>query len=137
VAAKPGIFTYDAVGGGQAKAINEDGSGNGNGSINSSHTAAAPGSIVQIFATGLGAVDPAVTQGTPAPSSPLSTVVLPVSATIDGQPATVLFAGAAPGLIGAYQVNVMIPAETRSGAARLVISADGNNSQDGVTIQVR
>ena len=137
VATNPGILTYDATGLGQAKAINSDGTANGNGSINTSDRPAAPGSVISIFATGLGAVSPSISQGAPAPSSPLSTVSAPVSATIGGQPATVLFAGAAPGLTGTYQVNVMVPASARSGTARLLLMAGGNGSQDNVTVEVQ
>mgnify|MGYP001191852689 CR=1 FL=1 len=35
---------------------------------------------------------------------------LPVEALIDAQPVRVLFAGAAPGTVGLYQVNVAVPA---------------------------
>lgn len=137
VPAKPGILTYEAAGKGQAKALNQDGSVNGDGSITGSDHAASVGTVIQLFATGMGSLSPTIGQGTPAPSSPLSTVTLPVSAVIGGRPATVTFAGAAPGLIGVYQVNVQIPALAPSGAARLVLSIDGNDSQNGVTIQIR
>jgi uncharacterized protein (TIGR03437 family) len=136
VPVKPGILTYETGGKGQAKAINQDGSGNGDGSINSSHRGAAPGSVIQLFATGLGAVNPPVQPGTSAPTSPLSTVNAAVSATIGGRAAQVTYAGAAPGLIGTYQVNVIVPAGTPSGAVRVVLSGDGNSSQDDVTIQI-
>lgn len=132
----PGIFTYDSRGRGQAKIVNEDGSSNGDGSIIASQVPAARGSIVAIFCTGLGAVAPSVPVGTPPPADTLSTTVLPVSATIAGQHAMVMFAGLAPGQTGLYQVNVLIPSTVPSGAVRLVISADDNSSQNGVTIQI-
>ncbi len=135
--ANPGIFTYDAGGRGQAKVINSDGSLNGDGSITGSDQPAAPGSVIQVFAAGLGPVDPAVPEGTPAPGSPLSKLTLPISATIGGRTATVTYAGLAPGQPGVYQVNLIIPPLIPSGAARLVLSVDGNNSQTGVTIQIQ
>ena len=134
---KPGIFTYDAGGHGQAKAVNQDGSLNGDGTITGSDKPAAPGSVISIYATGLGPLDPAIPQGAPAPASPLSTVTLPVTASIGGRTATVGWAGAAPAQVGMYQVNLVIPESTPSGAVRVLLSADGNNSQNGVTIQIR
>jgi uncharacterized protein (TIGR03437 family) len=135
--ANPGVFTYEAGGGGQAKAINQDGTPNGDGSILGSDTPAPPGSVIQVYTTGLGAVTPAVAAGTPTPVSPLSTAVLPVTASIAGRTATVLFAGLAPGTIGVYQVNIVVPMSAPSGADRLVLYVDGIGSQTGVTIQVK
>ena len=135
VSVKPGLFTYEAAGKGQAKAINQDGSLNGDGTTSGSR-GAAPGTIISLYATGLGAVTPPIQPGNPAPTSPLSTVAAQVSAVIGGRAAQVTYAGAAPGMIGTYQVNVMVPAATPGGAAKVVISADGNSSQDGVTVQV-
>ena len=137
VATKPGIFTYEAGGKGQAKAINEDGSLNGDGSVNGSDKPAAPRSVISIYATGLGPVDPPIGQGAPAPGSPLSRLTLPITANIGGRSAAVTFAGAAPGQVGVYQVNLIVPELTPSGAVRIVLSVDGNTSQNGVTIQVR
>jgi len=137
IATKPGIFTYTVGGTGQAKVINQDGSLNGDGTITGTDKPAPAGSYIQVYATGLGALNPPVPQGTAAPTNSLSTTTLNVTATIGGQAATVYWAGAAPGLIGVYQVNVLIPANTRSGAARLTLSAGGNDSQTGVTIQVQ
>ena len=137
VPAKPGIFTYEVGGGGQAKAINQDGSLNGDGSINESHRPAAPGSVIAVFLSGLGPVNPAVPPGTPAPASPLSITTLPITAVIGGQQAVVTWSGAAPGLIGRYQVNILVPASTPSGANRLTVTAGDSTSQEGVTVQIK
>ncbi|MEO8597685.1 MAG: proprotein convertase P-domain-containing protein [Candidatus Solibacter sp.] len=135
--ANPGVFTYEVGGTGQAKAINQDGSANGDGSILSSDKPAPTGSIISVYATGLGAVTPAVSAGTPAPTNTLSTTVSPVTATIAGRDATVTFAGLAPGLIGVYQLNIIVPPSTPSGAVRLALYAGGIGSQTGVTLQVK
>jgi uncharacterized protein (TIGR03437 family) len=137
VSTNPGIFTVEAGGGGQAKAINQDGSQNGDGSILGSDKPVPRGSIIQLYASGLGPLSPAIPAGTPAPNSPLSNTTLAVTATIANQPATVTFAGAAPGLIGVYQVNVQVPLTAPSGSTRMVLSVGGNTSQNGVTIQIR
>jgi len=133
----PGIFTVDVGGQGQAKAINQDGTQNGDGTITGSDTAAPRGSVVAVYASGLGSVSPAIPAGTPASTTTVSNTTQTVTATIGNQPANVTFAGAAPGLIGVYQVNVQVPLTAPSGATRLVISAGGNDSQNGVTLQIR
>jgi len=135
--ANPGLYTYEAGGSGQAKALNQDGSPNGDGSILGTDKPAPPGSVISVYATGLGPVSPAVSQGTPAPSSPLSVTSLPVTATIAGRSATVTFAGLAPGTVGAYQVNILVPPSTPSGTARLTLSVDGNVSQNAVTVEIK
>jgi uncharacterized protein (TIGR03437 family) len=133
----PAVFTYEALGRGQAKVVNADGSLNGDGSVNASDKPAAPGSVIQVYAAGLGPVDPPVPDGAPAPMSPLSKLTLPITANIGSEPAAVMWAGASPGQIGSYQVNIQVPQRTASGAARLVISVNGIPSQNAVTIQVR
>ena len=95
------------------------------------------GDTIQIFCTGLGAVDMAVETGAPGPS--FSTVEVPVTVTIGGIDATVAFQGLAPGFVGLYQVNVVVPAGvTPGGAVPLVLTQDGivANPDPPVTIPV-
>jgi uncharacterized protein (TIGR03437 family) len=101
-------------------------------------TPAAKGSYITIYATGLGAVNPAVAAGQVTPSSPVSTIVkTDIAASIGGVPATVSFAGLAPGLRGYYQVNIQVPQGAPSGAQELIISTGGNPSQSGATVYVQ
>ncbi len=134
--ARPGIYTYESGGKGQAKALNEDGTVNGDGSITGS-VPTTTGKVIQIWASGLGPVDPPIPTGTIAPASPFSRATLAIAATVGGQSARVTAAGAAPGLVGMYQVNVLVPTGVPSGANRLVLYAGDNSSQDEVTVQVR
>ena len=136
-ATNPGIFTTEALGTGQAKVLNQNGSVNGDGVLNSSSSPAAKGTVISVFGTGFGAVTPAIAQGTPPSSTTLSTVNAPVTATIGGQSAEVQFAGAAPGLTGVYQVNVKVPDSLRSGSSKLEIIAGGVSTQDNVTVQIQ
>jgi uncharacterized protein (TIGR03437 family) len=99
-AAGPGIFQ---IGQGRAAALNQDNS------VNSSTNSAAAGSTLSLYATGLGAVVPAVATGAAAGANPLSNSKLRVTATIGGQSATVQYAGIAPGYAGLDQVNVVVP----------------------------
>ena len=48
--------------------------------------------------------------------------MLPVSITIGGTTATLLYAGEAPGLVGMLQVNAMVPAGTASGGVNAVLT---------------
>ena len=129
--AAPGIFTADSSGKGQAAALNE------NGTLNRLQNPAKPGSIVVLYATGEGQTDPAGISGKLAIDTypkPLQ----PVTVTIAGQPAEVIYAGAAPNLItGLLQVNVRIPANIATlGSLPVVLSVGGNAGPDLVTIYV-
>lgn len=66
------------------------------------------GDVIQIFALGLGKTDPAVDTG--AASPPSSTVVNPLTVLIGGIEAPIQYQGLAPGFVGLYQVNVIVPA---------------------------
>jgi uncharacterized protein (TIGR03437 family) len=128
----PGVYTQSANGKGAVTAVNQDGS------INSAAHSAARGSYVTIYAAGLGVVTPALATGQVPPNSPLSTTVSPVSAVVDGYAASVTFAGAAPGFVGLYQVNLQIPLLARSGSRPLTIYIGGGaTSQNFVTIYLQ
>lgn len=138
VPARPGIFTYESGGAGQASAINQDGTTNGNGTVttNGSDKPAPPGTVIQLFASGLGTLNPVVATGAPAPTDPLAQATTMPTATIAGLPADVQYAGAAPGLVGLYQVNLLIPNNVSAGPAGVTLNSGGNVSQDGVWITV-
>jgi uncharacterized protein (TIGR03437 family) len=89
---------------------------------------ATAGGVVSIYCTGLGATDPPVASGLPAPGGePLARVVAPVAVTIGGKPAAILFAGMAPGFVGVYQVNVTVP-EVTGDAVGVSITVAGATS---------
>ena len=68
-----------------------------------------PGDTLTIFATGLGRTNPNIDAGLPAPSNPLPSALIPPTVTLGGSPLTITFAGLAPGQIGVYQINVVVP----------------------------
>jgi len=83
------------------------------------------GSPIQFFLNGLGAVDNRPASGEVSPSQPLATSrVLPV-VTIGGRPAQVIFSGLAPGNVGLYQVNVVVPADAPVGRQAVTCSVNG------------
>ncbi len=138
--ATPGIFTLDSSGSGQAAALNQDNS------YNTPSNPAHPGSIVVLFATGAGPLDPvpedgAIVQGT-LPRT------LPASAYIGSCQADVLYSGSAPGLIaGAIQVNLRIPEQAPppappgmpcgQGDVPVVLLFGGGPTQTTATISLR
>ena len=132
VAAAPGLFTIDSSGRGQGALLNQDLS------VNSAANAAPRGSVVILFATGEGQSNPAGVDGK-LTGEPLPRPVLPVAVTIGGQPATVLYAGGAPGLVaGVLQVNVRVPDGVTPGpAVPVVVTVGSAASQSGVTVAVR
>ena len=127
----PGVFTAAANGQGQAVALNQDFS------FNSSARPESRGRFVIVYANGQGGqfIDPATRQpltlasGVVAPSSPLHATATNPAVTIGGATATVGFSGLAPGLVGLWQLNVMIPDNAPTGnAVPLVISFEGRMS---------
>lgn len=126
--AQPGLFMQ--AGTSQAVALNQDGS------VNSSLMPAPKGSVITLFATGPGVVDPPVGTGKPASALPLSSAS-GVSATIAGLEARVLFGGLAPGFVGLMQVNVEIPQSASSGSQPVQLAVSGQASPSGATIAVK
>ena len=131
-AAQPAIFTQNQGGTGQGSIVN----GVTNILADSNHPVHA-GDVISIYCTGLGPVNPAVQEGVTASTTVLSYTVTPVTATIGGQPGTVAFAGLAPGLIGVYQVNVVIPTGVTPGDSVPVVLTEGSQVSSPVTISVR
>jgi uncharacterized protein (TIGR03437 family) len=93
---------------------------------------AAPGDIIELYATGCGPTSPS------APDGVVLTKVYPaanlaaVQVTIAGQSAPVLFAGlVSPGL---WQINVQIPSGLIGGDQPLILSVNGVASQPNVKI---
>ena len=104
LAALPGIFSANASGQGQGAILNQDGS------LNTPENPAAPGSVITLYVTGAGIMQPpqldgAITSG-PNPPAPVASLV----ARIGGVEAYIEYYGAAPGLVaGAIQINIRVP----------------------------
>lgn len=128
----PSIFSTNLTGAGPAAVLNQDGV-----TVNSDANPAARGSIITIFATGEGQTSPAGIDGLIA-STAYPKPMQPVSVTIDGQPAVVQYAGAAPGAVaGLFQVNVQVPAQASTGDVAISIQVGNAASQPGMTIAVK
>jgi uncharacterized protein (TIGR03437 family) len=130
---QPAVFALSGSGQGPGAILNQDYS------VNSASNPAARGSIVILYATGEGQTDPAGVDGLLANAAPLPQPRLPVSVTIGGVTAQVLYAGAAPTLVaGVMQINAIIPAAVSVGAAIPVqISVGNTTGPAGVTLAVK
>jgi uncharacterized protein (TIGR03437 family) len=80
--------------------------------------------VLVVYAVGLGAVDPAIADGVAATAG--RTVLQPV-VTAAGQPATVFYSGVAPGLVGVYQIDAVLP-RAAAGPLDIVVTVDTRSS---------
>jgi uncharacterized protein (TIGR03437 family) len=127
-----GIFTT-AGPGTQIAALNQDGT------LNSPANPAVRGSIVSMWATGLGLLSESYADGEIV-SGPLGTVLDPPQISVQYLPAEVQYLGQAPGLVaGAVQINLVVPAGVSSGPNSVFIGyLTGNiSSAVGGTIAVQ
>jgi uncharacterized protein (TIGR03437 family) len=122
----PGLFTLNATGFGQLAALNDDNTVNGPGNP------LTRGHVIQIFGTGQGAVtggpadgmlDTGLAPTVVAPQVQISTITVPAS--------NVIYSGLAPGLIGVWQIDVLVPTTVTAGASvPVVISLSSVPSTD-------
>ncbi len=124
--AAPGVFTLDLSGRNQAVALNSDLSRNAEFDRLPSSRPEAGGNVVVIYATGIGNTNPLVADGQVAPGGPLAQATSATTVTIGGIPADVQFSGLAPGFVGLWQLNVVIPASLPTNSnTPLLISLKG------------
>jgi uncharacterized protein (TIGR03437 family) len=122
----PGVFTGGSSGLGYGAVEHADGS-----FVTQAHPAQ-PGETVVSFVSGLGLVNPLITDGTEASATNLSytSPMNDITADINGTAATVQFSGLAPFLIGLYQLNVTIPTTATAGDNYLeIFGPDSDNLQ--------
>ena len=69
---------------------------------------------------------------------PYYVVAFAVSLTIGGQPAKILYAGAAPNQVSLLQVNAVVPSGIGSGPQPVVLTIGASdNAKQGVTVAVQ
>ena len=122
--AAPGIFQEN----GRGAILNQDST------LNTPQNPAEAGTTVQVFFTGQGSVTPPLGTGVPAPFT-LATTNATTSATVGTAPATVIFSGLAPGVVGLGQANVMVP-NLATNDYPLVLAVNGVASNSG-TVAVK
>jgi endo-1,4-beta-xylanase len=130
-AAAPAIFALNESGSGPGAILNLDYT------VNSASNPVSAGGYIQVFGTGGGAIVGGATDGAPA-SGAANLATQPVTATIGGVAAKVVYAGTAPGLVnGAMQVDLQIPAGLTPGPQPVVITVGTAVSQSGITVAVQ
>jgi len=126
----PAIFTQSSTGYGQGAILNQDYA------TNSASNPASRGSIIMLYGTGFGRLDPQPADGQIAEQPAVTR--LGVTASIGGVPAEVTYAGAAPGLIaGVVQVNLRMPADTVQSLSAPVSLMIGTAVTPSVTVSIR
>jgi len=84
------------------------------------------GDLVELYLNGLGPVSNTPASGAAAPAAgPLSNTATLPTVTIGGVNAPVSFSGLAPGFVGLYQVNALVPAGAPTGLQPVVVSIGG------------
>lgn len=124
----PAFFSLDSSGKGPAAAQHA------NYAPLNAEAPAVPGEIVLLYCAGLGqTLSTPLEDGQPAGAQP--TAERP-TLTIGGTPAEIRYAGSAPGWVGLYQINAVVPG-LPAGDRELLLTIGGKQSQPGVTIAVK
>jgi len=128
----PAIFSINQQGSGQGAVLDSRYR-----LVDASNPSIAGSTTILIFCTGLGAVTNPPPNGSPALARPLSyTTTLP-AVTIGGISAQVVYSGLAPGSVGEYQVNAVVPGRAPTGNAVPVVISVGGATSNAVTIAVQ
>jgi uncharacterized protein (TIGR03437 family) len=122
--AQPGIFLAGTTQGAILNAANQ--------LVNSTNPAGA-GDVIVVFCTGLGALNPPAQTGQPASSG--KAAVQP-AVTVGGLAAALQYAGVAPGYVGLYQVNAVVPGGLGTSSAVPVVITQGGVASNAATIAV-
>lgn len=124
------LFTALGGGFGPGAILNQDYA------VNSPPNPAKAGSVILLYGTGGGALQGSTTDGALAPGA--AQLKASVSVLVGGQPAQVLYAGAAPGLVnGLVQINVQLPPGVKGDAVPVLATVGQYISQSGVTIAIQ
>src|ERR1035437_5058352 len=122
LAAAPGVFF---VSGSPFDRQNQAAIQNSDYSLNTPNNPALAGTPIIAYLTGTGPVTPAASTGVPAPLDSLSYLTSSYNALLWPNPATIAFAGLAPGFVGLTQMNVSIPPGLATGTYPLSLTVNG------------
>lgn len=87
------------------------------------------GDTITLYGVGFGTTSPGIPAGQIAGGT--NSLTLPLAITISGENASVSYAGLAPGLVGLYQFNVVVPAIPQGQSVAVVEFSLGTNSNAG------
>jgi len=131
-ASAPGLFTANGSGTGEALAFDRT-----TGTWNTVTSPASQGNVISLYATGAGDVTPTEPDGTP-DSPGLAVPLLPVTATIGGVTASVVYVGGDTGLPpGMIRVDVAVPGGVHGSAEPVAVKIGAASSQTGVTVALQ
>jgi uncharacterized protein (TIGR03437 family) len=136
----PAIFAATGNGHGQGAILNVSVvNGASSTSANSAANPAPAGSLITLFATGVGAWDPPVDAELIFPNGLPKTPANSVSLTIGGQPARIIYQGGAPYLTQALlQINAQLPANLASGTQPVVLKVGPyDNAAQKITMEIQ
>jgi uncharacterized protein (TIGR03437 family) len=106
-------------------------------SLVTSQNPAHRGEELVMYLVGMGATNPAVGSGQPAPGAePLARPLAAPTVTIDNLPAQVAFAGMTPGGVGLFQINFIVPAAARTGVPLNVVVTQAGVAANLTTLTV-
>ncbi len=128
----PGIFSVNSSGTGQGAILDQNYH-----LVDSTHPAVPGVTVLQIFCTGLGPVTNQPATGAASPSNPPATTTTIPTVTIGAASAHVEFSGLAPGFVGLYQVNALVPSAAPAGNSVPVSLSIGGATSNTVTIAVQ
>lgn len=121
--AVPAIFTRSQTGSGPAAALHAT-----EGGLLDDANPARIGEYVSVYLTGLGATEA---------SGRLQSARFTPQATVDNVPATVAWAGRAPGYAGLDQVNIIVPAGVRTGTSVPLTIKSGKRVSNTTTLAIK
>ena len=90
------------------------------------------GEYLVAYLAGLGDTNVPVASGAASPSSPLAQPSATPALTIDKTQYPILFAGLTPGLVGLYQMNFQVPTGLPAGDITIVVTQNGQSSNQTV-----
>ncbi|MGI8745963.1 MAG: hypothetical protein ACR2NN_25960 [Bryobacteraceae bacterium] len=127
----PGLFTQSGTGFGAAAILNQDDS------LNAPENPATPGSIIQIFLTGVGQTTPPGITGEVTQSETKNPLLM-AAVQIAGTGAKVVSATAAPNTVsGLFQINAQIQSASASGTVPVLVRIGSTSSQATATVSVK
>ena len=134
VQANPALFTSNEAGTGPAAVYNQDST------PNSASNPAAVASVITLFGTGEGQLNPPGVTGSIVPTAgPYPSIAGNLAITIGGvTAATPTYKGSIPGFVeGIFQIDVAVPSGVPSGSQPLVVSVDGVPSPANVSVYIK
>lgn len=125
IASAPGLFAKDQAQPPKGAILNQDST------ENTQNNPARRGQVIQIYATGPGALSSTPGDGGAAPAEPLITTTSTPQVFIGGIAADVQFTGLAPGFAGLWQINAFVPNQSfLSGRVSVQLFMNGVDSNE-------